>query len=331
MANYDGAIFVGHGTSEADGSYDPGACAGSKQEHIIAEKIVDKAVKICIDRGLNIHRDEQNYKDNDLLGNTYNYKYAIEVHLNAGGGTRAELFTPCKDKDLNVEFYLMSELAKLGLKNGGVKSRDYDSEQTFTRTNGVALPYTDYYGVINRAYKQGISLDILEVGFIDSSDLVIVENNLDKIANIIANGMLMACNKSLVDNKVETPIKVQPKSELKYQGHIQNIGWQEVKSNDQICGTIGQSLRLEALTISYPNIKFRGHIQDLGWTEYRNSGEIIGTMGKGLRLEAIEIQASDLLFSVHIQDLGWTEYKSNTTLGTVGQSKRVEAIRIKTK
>lgn len=205
MANYDAAQFVGHGTSEVDGSYDPGATSGGKQEHIIAEKITDKAVALCRAKGLNIHRDEQNYKDNDLAGNTYNYKYAQSIHLNAGGGTRAEIYVPCKDKYLDAEFYMLSELEKIGLKNGGVKSRDYNTEKVFMRTNGVALPYSDYYGEIARAYSQGVSLDIIEIGFIDSSDVNIIENNIDRIATIIANGVLMVCGKSLYMIETENP------------------------------------------------------------------------------------------------------------------------------
>lgn len=197
MGIYDVALFVGHGTSERDGSYDPGATHNGKQEHIIAEKIVDRAVVLCTNKGIIVHRDEQNYKDNDLSGNTYNYKYAMEVHLNAGGGRRAELYSPCAEKDLAIEFAVLAELAKLGLANGGVKSRDYDSERTFMRTNGVTLPYTDYYGVINRGMAQGVSLDILEVGFIDSEDVFIVESNIERIATIIANAMCTLCKKPL--------------------------------------------------------------------------------------------------------------------------------------
>lgn len=196
MANYNGGIFVGHGTAN-DGSYDPGACANGKQEHIIAEKIVDKAVTLCSNKGLVIHRDEQNFKDNDVYGNTYSSKYIVSVHLNAGGGKRCEVYVPCKDTWLNPDFYMVQELAKLGLANGGVKSRDYNSGNTYVRTNGVALPYTDYYKEINVAKTCGISLSILEVGFIDSSDVNVIENNIDKIAIIVANAMLMACGKEL--------------------------------------------------------------------------------------------------------------------------------------
>ena len=206
MANYNGGIFVGHGTSDVDGSYDPGACANDEQEHIIAEKIVDKAVVLCSNKGLIIHRDEQNFKDNDVYGNTYSSKYIVSVHLNAGGGKRCEAYVPCKDTWLNPDFYMVQELSKLGLTNGGVKSRDYNSGNIYMRTNGIALPYTDYYKEINVAKSCGVSLSILEVGFIDSSDINIIKNNIDKIAIIVANAMLMANGKDLyeIESKVNT-------------------------------------------------------------------------------------------------------------------------------
>ena len=194
MAIYDACLNIGHGT-KSNGVYDPGAVCGNYQEHLIAKDICNNAAAKIKNKGINLHLGEQNYSNNILAGNTYKYKYAMSVHLNAGGGTRAEIYCPCRDKNLNIEFYIMSELTKIGLKNGGVKSRDYNSEQTFIRTNGVALGYTDYYGEINKAYSQGVSLDILEVGFIDSSDRDIILKNIDKIGTIIANAFCMACDK----------------------------------------------------------------------------------------------------------------------------------------
>jgi len=34
-----------------------------------------------------------------------------------------------------------------------------------------------------------------------------------------------------------------------YQAHVQNIGWQSQVCNNQVAGTVGQSLRLEAIRI----------------------------------------------------------------------------------
>ena len=205
MATYDCFINIGHGKRN-DGVFDPGACSGNYQEHDIATKIVNNAVPKIKSKGINIFVTEQNYYNHTVVKNVYKYKYGISVHLNAGGGKRAEIYTPCKDKNLDVEFYIMNELNKLGLNNGGVKSRDYNSGVTYIRTNGVSLNCTDYYGEINNAYANGISLDILETGFIDSTDVNIILNNIDKIGTIIANAYCMICDKSLYNEK-----KVEPK------------------------------------------------------------------------------------------------------------------------
>lgn len=144
----------------------------------------------------------------------------------------------------------------------------------------------------------------------------------DEIGRAIAFG--------LVGKSFETiKVKEEEKVKVKYQGHIQNIGWQEVKFSDQVCGTTGQGLRLEALMITYPGILFRAHIENLGWTNYRASSEMIGTIGGSLRIESIEILSDKLAFSVHLEGIGWTDYKTNAVQGTVGESRRIEAIRIR--
>lgn len=59
---------------------------------------------------------------------------------------------------------------------------------------------------------------------------------------------------------------------LKYQAHIQGIGWQEWKENGEYSGTKGQSFRLEAIKIQltgevadYYDIYYRTHVQNIGW------------------------------------------------------------------
>ncbi|MDD7754057.1 MAG: hypothetical protein PUJ51_06065 [Clostridiales bacterium] len=229
MAKYDACLNIGHG-NKYDGTYDPGACYGNYQEHLIATQIVENAAPKIRAKGINLHVGEQNYSNNILSGNTYAYNYAMSVHLNAGGGKRAEIWCPCKDNWLDVEFYVLSELSKLGLNNGGVKSRDFSSEQTFIRSNGVALNYTDYYGEINRAKAQGISLDILETGFIDSSDRDIILNNIDRIGTIIANAFCMACDKELYSIDVKTTEVV--KEEENYSMYVFSKNWYLSKYSD---------------------------------------------------------------------------------------------------
>ena len=126
-----------------------------------------------------------------------------------------------------------------------------------------------------------------------------------------------------------------------YSTHIQNVGWQSNKSNGQMAGTEGESLRLEGIKISLDNypgasIKYSTHIQNVGWQDWKYNGEASGTEGKSLRLEGIKIEATGLpeglevQYRVHVQNVGWQEWKSSGEIaGTEGKSLRLEAIEIR--
>lgn len=79
--------------------------------------------------------------------------------------------------------------------------------------------------------------------------------------------------------------------------HIQNKGWidyGEIRP-ETIIGTVGESLRLEALVIDPIGNKFpltgKVHIQNRGWENWYNLDGVIslGTTGLGLRMEAIQL------------------------------------------
>ena len=77
-------------------------------------------------------------------------------------------------------------------------------------------------------------------------------------------------------------------------------------------------------------IKYRAHVQNDGWLPWVNGGEVAGTTRRGLRMEAIQL---DLPFranvKAHIERKGWINYcdiNKNTVIGTVGESKRLEAL-----
>lgn len=198
MAAYNSFIFEGHGKSEKTGAYDPGATSGGTYENDIADKIVTAALKYIAPTGLSIHRDENNYTDDDLAGNTYTARCGIVIHINAGGGTGPEIWVPCKEKTLDSDFEIVDQIAKLlGTPNRGVKSRDYNSEKSFVRTNGVALNYKDYYKEIRQAWEKGISLAILEVGFIDTSDLKKMLGRIDELGYLVARYIAKNCGKDI--------------------------------------------------------------------------------------------------------------------------------------
>ena len=87
-----------------------------------------------------------------------------------------------------------------------------------------------------------------------------------------------------------------PTISINYRVHIQNIGWQDWKTNGQMAGTSGQSLRLEALAINLSgtnssnyDVYYRTHIQNIGWTGWAKNGQQCGSAGYGYRMEAMQI------------------------------------------
>ena len=99
---------------------------------------------------------------------------------------------------------------------------------------------------------------------------------------------------------------------LKYQAHVQGIGWQDVvtatKDNTTFIGTKGQSKRVEAIKITVEGletlnkagyaIKYRAHVQGIGWQDWITADDkafdlekvnFAGTTGESKRIEAIEV------------------------------------------
>lgn len=117
---------------------------------------------------------------------------------------------------------------------------------------------------------------------------------------------------------------------ITYRGHVQDIGWLNWVNEDQICGTIGQGKRLEAIQINpnNSNIYVKAHIQDMGWIDYGliNKDTVIGTVGQSKRIESLDLNGAYI--KCHIQDIGWVDNYS-TLQETMGLSYRLEAVKIK--
>ena len=128
---------------------------------------------------------------------------------------------------------------------------------------------------------------------------------------------------------------------IKYQTHVQNVGWQGWKRNGETAGTSGQSLRLEGMYIDIEGadnaVEYRTHVQNIGWQNWVNEGDMAGTSGRSLRLEAIDIRLKgdmatryDIYYRVHAENFGWMDWaKNGQSAGTAGYSYRLEAIQIK--
>lgn len=139
-------------------------------------------------------------------------------------------------------------------------------------------------------------------------------------------------------------------SNVTYQTHIQNIGWEEaagigLKHDGEMSGTEGKSYRLEGIKIQTNiegvGVAYQTHIQNIGWEYYPNqewhrNGIMSGTEGKSYRLEAIQIKLTglesgkyDIYYKVHAQNIGWMAWaKNGESAGTEGFGFRLEGIRI---
>lgn len=114
-------------------------------------------------------------KKGKLAVNFANYGYVFEVHFNAcvndtkGNGvtTGTEIFVTTAEKTVGVENRVLKAIAAFGLKNRGVKRKNYT--------------------VIARAKAAGVSSALLETCFIDDKDdMQIYANKKAQIAEAIA-------------------------------------------------------------------------------------------------------------------------------------------------
>jgi N-acetylmuramoyl-L-alanine amidase-like protein/hydrophobic W protein len=134
-----------------------------------------------------------------------------------------------------------------------------------------------------------------------------------------------------------------------YQAYVQNIGWQGWRSNwlggtglDALAGTVGQSLRVEALQISLQkptgmagNVCYQAHVQNYGWMAAVCDGAVAGTTGQSLRVEAMRVWLTNqapgthICYRAQVEALGWLgEVCDGADMGTAGQNLRLEAFQI---
>lgn len=175
----------------------------------------------------------------------------------------------------------------------------------------------------------------------------ILQNINNPKLNVDNSGLIIFLNDfvdSLIVNRAAALIRNRCSLKITYEVHVENIGWMPLCSTNEIAGTTGQSLRMEAIKINTSfsdsstklGIRYRAHVQNIGWQDWVYNGEIAGTTGQAKRLEAIQIELTDtdasnynVSYRVHVQDIGWQDWVCNGAIaGTTGQSKRMEAIQI---
>lgn len=137
---------------------------------------------------------------------------------------------------------------------------------------------------------------------------------------------------------------------VRYDAHVQDIGWQSDESDTsgwnadgQTAGVTGESKRLEAVRIVVDSpveaggITYQVHVQDYGWLGWSSDGELAGTVGESKRIEALRIalygdlqKKYSVYYRVHVQDYGWLDWACNgESAGSTGLSLRLEALEVR--
>lgn len=160
---------------------------------------------------------------------------------------------------------------------------------------------------VNRSAAKGYSYRLLENGFISNKDdLTKFNNQIDELAR----GILSAFGIGALAPVASTPAK-KPEP---IDGYITSGGVFQDKKD--IFGTVS----------------YQVHARDIGWCNWQCDGKMAGSTGQNRRIEAFRmIPVGETDVTVHIKDIGNKEYKNitkDTILGTTGQDKRIESIKI---
>ena len=145
---------------------------------------------------------------------------------------------------------------------------------------------------------------------------------------------------------------------IEYQAHAQSYDWMGWKQEGELAGTTGKSKRLEAVQIRLTgaiaelyDVYYRVHCATWGTLGWAKNGETAGTVGFYRSIESIEIKIvekdsesapvqseracldksmiGDCTFQAYVDGKGWQdEVGNNEMMGTTGQSKRIEAVKL---
>lgn len=130
-------------------------------------------------------------------------------------------------------------------------------------------------------------------------------------------------------------------SKLKYQTHVQSIGWQNWVSSGKPAGTTGEGLRVEAINLKIDHsdlgIRYRTNVQGSdSWTGWSKDGETSGTTGQQKHIEAVQIELTgkeaanyDIYYRVHSRAFGWLGWaKNGQPSGSKGYNYRIESLEV---
>ena len=146
--------------------------------------------------------------------------------------------------------------------------------------------------------------------------------------------------------KNEEPLETIGNSSIndikKYRAYVENKGWTNYVGDEEIIGSTGVGLKIEAIQIESPinlngTLSYQTHIQNRGWIPAVLSGEVSGVENSKQQIEAISIgldnnlaKEYNIYYRAHVQNYGWLDWTKNGDIaGSLGKGLRLEALEIK--
>ncbi|MBE5936057.1 MAG: N-acetylmuramoyl-L-alanine amidase [Lachnospiraceae bacterium] len=171
-------LISGHGAGDPGASTKLGVEADEAIYMVkkIKEALTGYATVTLYPTERNAYKDIQN---KSLKVDFNDYDYVLEVHFNAAVGDikgngktiGTEIYVTIAEKTVGVEYKILEQLSKQGLKNRGVKRKNYT--------------------VISKAKAAGTSSALLETCFIDDADdMKIYSEKKDEMCKGIANAII---------------------------------------------------------------------------------------------------------------------------------------------
>ena len=222
------------------------------------------------------------------------------------------------------------------------------------------LPWVEE-GELGGTTGEGLRMEALQIKLVSKDDLnasinYSVHNSEGWQENIKDGEMAGSTGKGLkIDMlKINVDNYTTLKGNVEYQTYLTPTGWTNKSINNEQSGQKDKTI--EAIKINLTgelaekfNIYYRVHVRYLGWLDWASNGDIAGTIGYFYRIEAVEIKMqpkdssnvvteknsyyesnNSVSYSSHVEYIGWQDYvKDGELSGTTGQSKRIEAIKIK--
>ena len=332
-ASEEGNITENPYTEKAPESEEPAEQAVTEMQELPKEKV--RSAKPALTYQAHVQNEGwQNWRqESELAGTEGKYRRMEALRIKLQGGEDA--VQGSVEYRAHVQDYGWMDWKKDG-ELAGTQGQSKRMEAIEIRLTGeLAEQYDIYYRVHIQNY-----------GWLDW-----VKNGAPAGSSALSSRM-ESCMIRLVEKGDPSPaagtrgfIKAYTNTDLTYRGHVQKIGNTNTSVNGQIMGTIGKSLRLEAMTMWLDTadsqklsggIEYSAHVQNIGWQGFKKNGQQAGTQAKSLRMEAVKIRLTgeaakcyDIYYRAHVQNFGWLGWaKNGQASGSEGYAYRMEALQI---